>query len=112
MSEPPPRAKRPDYGQDAPRVVRNLAIGGAAALVLFAVAFPLGWGPLARMAAGAAIGCLFGAGWMVWGSKVEKVAGTPRCFGRAAWKTCAARRSQSPPCSSPPSRSASPTRPP
>ena len=73
MSEPPPRAKRPDYGLDAPGVVRNLAIGGAAALVLAAAAFPLGWAPLARMATGAAIGCLFGAGWMVWGSKVEKV---------------------------------------
>ena len=41
MSEPPPGAKRPDYGIDAPGVVRNLAIGGAAALVL-AAAFPLG----------------------------------------------------------------------
>jgi hypothetical protein len=73
MSEHPPRAKRPYYGLDAPWVVRNLAIGGAAALVLAAAAFSLGWAPLARMATVAAIGWLFIAGWMVWGSKVEKV---------------------------------------
>ena len=86
MSEPPPRAKRPDYGLDAPGVVRNLAIGGAAALVLAAAAFPLGWVPLARMAAGAAIGCLFGAGWMVWGSKVEKVRERDRLLDSLAWR--------------------------
>jgi hypothetical protein len=78
MSKPVAKAKRPDYGIDAPGAVRNLAIGGAAALVLAAAAFPLGWAPLARMATGAAIGCLFSAGWMVWGSKVEKVRGRDR----------------------------------
>ena len=82
MSEPPPRAKRPDYGLDAPGVVRNLAIGGAAALVLAAAAFPLGWAPLARMA----IGCLFGAGWMVWGSKVEKVRERDRLLDSLPWR--------------------------
>jgi len=86
MSEPPPRAKRPDYGLDAPGVVRNLAIGGAAALVLAAAAFPLGWVPLARMATGAAIGCLFGAGWMVWGSKVEKARERDRLLDSLAWR--------------------------
>ncbi|HEV3261195.1 MAG TPA: class I SAM-dependent methyltransferase [Gemmataceae bacterium] len=82
MSAPPPRAKRPDYGIDAPGAVRNLAIGGAAALVLAAAAFPLGWAPLARMA----IGCLFGAGWMVWGSKVEKVRERDRLLDSLPWR--------------------------
>jgi SAM-dependent methyltransferase len=86
MSEPPPRAKRPDYGIDAPGAVRNLAIGGAAALVLAVVAFALGWAPLPRMATGAAIGCLFGAGWMVWGSKVGKVWGRDRLLDSLPWR--------------------------
>jgi len=86
MSEPPPRAKRPDYGLDAPGVVRNLAIGGAAALVLAAAAFPLGWVPLARMAAGVGIGWLFLAGWMVWGSKVEKVRERDQLLDSLAWR--------------------------
>ena len=86
MSEPAAKAKRPDYGIDAPGVVRNLAIGGAAALVLAAVAFPLGWAPLASMATGAAIGCLFGAGWMVWGSKVEKVRERDRLLDSLPWR--------------------------
>ncbi len=38
-------------------------------------------------------------------------AGTCRCFGSAAWRTCAVGQSRSPPCSSAPSVSASPTRP-
>ena len=86
MSEPPPRAKRPDYGIDAPGAVRNLAIGGAAALVLAIVAFPLGWASLARMATRVAIGCLFGAGWMVWGSKVGKVWGRDRLLDSLPWR--------------------------
>ena len=86
MSEPLQRAKRPYYGLDAPGAVRNLAIGGAAALVLAAAAFPLGWAPLARMATGAAIGCLFVAGWMVWGSKVGKVRERDRLLDSLAWR--------------------------
>ena len=86
MSEFPPRAKRPDYGLDAPGADRNLAIGGAAALVLAAAAYPLGWAPLARMTTGAAIGCLFGAGWMVWGSKVEKVRERDRLLASLPWR--------------------------
>ena len=86
MSEPAAKAKRPDYGIDAPGAVRNLAIGGAAALVLAAAAFHLGWAPLVRMATGAAIGCLFSAGWMVWGSKVGKVRGRDRLLDSLPWQ--------------------------
>jgi SAM-dependent methyltransferase len=86
MSEPAAKAKRPDYGIDAPVAVRNLAIGGVAALVLFAVSFSLGWAPLARMSTGAAIGSLFGAGWMVWDSKVGKVRGRDRLLDFLPWR--------------------------
>jgi SAM-dependent methyltransferase len=86
MSEPVARAKRPDYGIDAPGGGRNLAIGGVAALVLAAAAIRLGWAPLARMATGAAIGCLFSAGWMVWGSKVGKVRGRDRLLDSLPWR--------------------------
>jgi len=86
MSEPPPRAKRPDYGIDAPGVVRNLALGGAAALVLTAVALALGWAQVARMATPVAIGWLGIAGWMVWGSKVEKVRGRDRLLDSLPWR--------------------------
>jgi arsenite methyltransferase len=67
------RRKRPNYGIDAATVVRNLILGGAAALVLAVVSYLLDWRPLTRMATGLTLGCLSGAGCMVWGSKVEKL---------------------------------------
>ncbi len=73
MTETAAKRKRPNYGIDAPTVVRNLILGGAAALVLAVVSYLLDWWPLTRMATGLTIGCLIGAGWMVWGSKVEKL---------------------------------------
>ena len=73
MTETAANRKRPNYGIDAPTVVRNLVLGGAAALVLAVVSYLLDWRPLTRMATGLTIGCLIGAGWMVWGSKVEKL---------------------------------------
>jgi arsenite methyltransferase len=86
MSEPTPRAKSPDYGIDAPGAVRNLAIGGTAALVLAIVAFALGWRPLVRMATGAAIGSLFGVSWMVWDSKVGKLQGRDQLLNSLLWR--------------------------
>jgi len=73
MTETAAKRKRPNYGIDAPTVVRNLILVGAAALVLAVVSYLLDWRPLTRMATGLTIGCLIGAGWMVWGSKVEKL---------------------------------------
>ena len=85
MSEPPPRAKRPDYGIDAPGAVRNLAIGGAAALVLFAVAFPLGWRAACEDRQPAPPSAAFSApAWLVWGSKVGKVRGRDRLLDSLA----------------------------
>jgi ubiquinone/menaquinone biosynthesis C-methylase UbiE len=73
MSETAAKRKRPNYGIDAPAVVRNLILVGAAALVLVVVSYLLDWRPLIRMATSISVGCLIGAGWMVWGSKVEKL---------------------------------------
>src|SRR6516165_4103187 len=86
MSEAAARAKRPDYGIDAPGAVRNLAIGGAAALVLTAVALALGWAQVARMATPVAIGWLCIAGWMVWDSKVGKVRERERLLDSLPWR--------------------------
>ena len=86
MSEPTSKARRPDYGIDAPGAVRNLAIGGAAALGLTAVALALRWTQVARMAAPVAIGGLFGAGWMVWESKIGKVRGRGHILSRPPWQ--------------------------
>jgi SAM-dependent methyltransferase len=86
MSEPPSKSKRPDYGIDAPGAVRNLAIGGAAALVLAVVARALHWKPVARMAGSFAIGALFMAGWMVWDGKVGKARGRERLLDSLPWR--------------------------
>ncbi len=72
MTETAAKRKRPNYGIDAPGAVRNLILGGAAALVLAMVSYLLDWG-LTRMATGIAIGWLSIAGWMIWDSKVGKL---------------------------------------
>lgn len=86
MSEPTAKAERPDYGIDAPGAVRNLAIGGAAALGLMVVALALHWAKVARMAAPIAIGWLFIAGWMVWDGKVGKLRGRDRLLDSLPWR--------------------------
>ena len=73
MTETAAKRKRPNYGIDAPTVVRNLILGGAAALVLAVVSYLLDWRTLTRMATVIAIAWLMLAGWMVWGSKVGKL---------------------------------------
>jgi SAM-dependent methyltransferase len=72
MTETAAKRKRPNYGIDAPGAVRNLILGGAAALVLAVLSYLLDWG-LTRMATGIAIVWLFIAGWMIWDSKVGKL---------------------------------------
>jgi arsenite methyltransferase len=72
MTETAAMRKRPNYGIDAPVAVRNLIVGGAAALVLAVVSHFFDWG-LTRMAIGIGIGWLAMAGWMVWDSKVGKL---------------------------------------
>ena len=72
------QAEAPNYGIDAPGAVRNLILGGAAALVLAVLSYLLDWA-LTRMATGIAIGWLFIAGWMIWDSKVGKLWSATAC---------------------------------
>jgi arsenite methyltransferase len=72
MTETAAKQKRPNYGIDAPVAVRNLILGGVAALVLAVVSHLFDWG-LTRMATCIAVGWLGVAGWMVWDSKVGKL---------------------------------------
>jgi SAM-dependent methyltransferase len=63
---------RPDYGIDAPGAVRNLLLGGTAALILAVLSYVFEWG-LTRMASLMTIAWLGMAGWMIWDSKVGKL---------------------------------------
>jgi SAM-dependent methyltransferase len=95
------KVERADYGQDAPGVVRNLAIAGLAALLL-ALAPRMGlmpsefvWRPaenvviafpIAQMAGGSAAGFLFAAAGMVWGSRRGKLDEREKMLDRIPWK--------------------------
>jgi arsenite methyltransferase len=72
MLETPAKQNRPNYGIDAPGAVRNLILGGVAALVLAVLSYVYDWG-LTRMASVVAGTWLFFAGWMIWDSKVGKL---------------------------------------
>jgi ubiquinone/menaquinone biosynthesis C-methylase UbiE len=90
----------PDYGLDAPGVVRNLLIAGAAGLLLFAskalglwkavVTFTVGGVivrfPLAPMGLFGGAACLGMALWMIWTSKVGKIQEREKLLDRIAWK--------------------------
>jgi SAM-dependent methyltransferase len=81
MTESAAKRNRPNYGIDAPGAVRNLILGGVAALVLAVVSYLLDWG-LTRMATAIGLGWLFIAGWMVWDSKVGKLWARDRLLDR------------------------------
>ena len=95
-----PRESRPDYGLDAPKVVRNLlAAGGAGYALPLGVALHLwppvvGAGPvagvtfrfpLAALGLSAGTACLAMGLWMIWTSRVGKVRGRERLLDRIAW---------------------------
>lgn len=95
-----PRRPRPDYGIDAPGVVRNLFLAGGAGLALalagaifrspIALTIPLGSAklvfPLARMGLWAGAGCTAMGVWMLWSSRVGKLSERERLLDRVAWK--------------------------
>jgi SAM-dependent methyltransferase len=95
-----PSARRPDYGLDAPPVVRNLLLVGAAGSLLWLgtaaglwsgeVRLPIGSDTLAidLAPAGLSIGlaCLAMAAWMVWSSKVGKVRERERLLDALDWR--------------------------
>jgi arsenite methyltransferase len=89
----------PDYGIDAPGVVRNLLIAAAAGIVLW-ITTAFGWwsgqivAPLGRVrlvfpigASGVwwGAGCGLMGGWMLWSSKIGKVREREQLLNRIAW---------------------------
>lgn len=91
---------KPDYGLDAPPVVRNLLVAAVVGLGLWASAaagiwtgavhVPLGGTELRIVVAPAAISigatCLAMAIWMIWSSKVGKVRERERLLDTIAWR--------------------------
>jgi arsenite methyltransferase len=89
----------PDYGLDAPGVVRNLLIAGTLGLLIWGTAYFGLWsgvlkaGPIAgielRFPASGALwpgaGCTAMALWMLWTSKVGKVRDRERLLDRIPW---------------------------
>jgi arsenite methyltransferase len=92
MTNNAPATKRPDYGLDAPGVVRNLFLAGGAGWALFASA-ALGLWPgdalnasLAWAGLGFAVSFTLTGLWMVWHSKVGKLRSRSRLLDRLAWR--------------------------
>jgi arsenite methyltransferase len=95
-----PEAARPDYGLDAPGVVRNLLIAGAIGLLLWGSGALRIWsgeavlGPIAGveirfplwiMGFWWGIGCSIMGLWMVWSSKVGKIRNREQLLGYIIW---------------------------
>lgn len=95
------RPGRPDYGLDAPGVVRNLFVAGGVCLTI-AVSVRLGWWsgvistpkvagielrfPLGSSTPWAAAGFLAMGTWMVWDSGVGKIRGRERLLDLLPWR--------------------------
>jgi arsenite methyltransferase len=99
MTDARTRSDAPDYGLDAPGVVRNLGIAAAVGFLVWLTAALRLWsgvlriGPIAgvelRFPADAALwpaaGCAAMATWMVWTSKFGKIRERERLLDRIAW---------------------------
>jgi SAM-dependent methyltransferase len=91
LGRPTTPTPRPDYGIDAPPVIRNLLlIGGAAAAVAALSHFldfehPAGV-PLLEISFITAVNCLLIAAAMVWYSKAGKLRGRERVLDRIPWR--------------------------
>jgi arsenite methyltransferase len=92
MNGPNPVRGRPDYGLDAPGVVRNLFLIAAAGLAVAGSAAAGLWSGWVLGIPVASIGLTFfvafavTGGWMVWGSKVGKLRDRERHLNRIAWR--------------------------
>lgn len=82
---------KPDYGIDAPGVVRNLFLAAAAG-VLFCLGALFGWWPgvvahvdLAHTSLWAGIGSGFMGGWMLYDSKIGKIKERERLLDLVPW---------------------------
>lgn len=84
------RSERPDYGIDAPGVVRNLFAVGVLGLTFWGVmtfggfSFPIVLG-LAGMAFGTGTLCIVMGSWMLWDSKVGKLRRREWLLNRLDW---------------------------
>ena len=100
MSDAPASAGSPDYGLDAPKVVRNLLLGGGIGLLLWAIGALGIWsgeiavGPIAGVRVRfplTSTGLWAGMGftamgiWMIWSSRVGKIKRRERLMERIAW---------------------------
>jgi arsenite methyltransferase len=93
------RARRPDYGLDAPPVVRNLLLAALGGLMLWGGSGLGLWSGVLRLSLGGnrlsivvapaglsvALGCGVMALWMIWSSRVGKVRGRERLLDRLRW---------------------------
>ncbi len=94
-----PHPARPDYGIDAPGVVRNLLLAGAACLAIWAAAALGFWSgrlvvPVAgdrvvlefrQMGLWLGVDCVLLAAWMLWDSLRGKLRARERLFDRVRW---------------------------
>jgi arsenite methyltransferase len=94
-----PSSARPDYGIDAPPVIRNLFVIGATLLLLAASAALGIWSgrfdvtlggaqlafPLASMGLWGGLGCVAMGSWMVWDSKVGKLRTREQLLDQIRW---------------------------
>jgi arsenite methyltransferase len=99
MSETVSAQERPDYGIDAPGVVRNLFLAGALGWLIWGSVVLGFWSgqlvipipglrlvfPLAGMGFGCGIGFTFMGLWMIWESKVGKIKSRDRLLQRIEW---------------------------
>jgi ubiquinone/menaquinone biosynthesis C-methylase UbiE len=91
MTTPIDPQKRPDYGLDAPPVIRNLLLVAGVALAVATLVHFLGvphplWIPVREVGLVVAANCLLNATVMVWYSKVGKHRGRERLLDRVPWR--------------------------
>ncbi len=100
MAESRSNTPAPDYGLDAPAVVRNLLLGGAAGLLLWGTVATGLWSgrlvigpiagltiflPLAHMGISLGLGLTAMGLWMIWSSKIGKIKTRERLLDQLAW---------------------------
>ena len=88
MKNPTQTSLRPNYGIDAPGVVRNLLVAGSVALIVSVLSYSgvLPWSGLARSLAPMTISCLGMGGYMFYSSKYGKICEREWLLDLISWK--------------------------